>query len=159
MGRSYVMEGLGSCMDILTTRFGTLLVPEQDELYFDRGIIGLEDCKHWVVLSDAENPALGWLQSIEHGHIALGIVSPRRFVPDFQFRVERDDLQTLELATIRDAEVAVVASRQTEGLTLNLRAPLIINVENRRGCQVVAKDDLPVQYPLTNPSIPLKRTA
>jgi len=153
------MEGLGSCMEVLTTRFGTLVVPEQDELYFDRGIIGLEDCKHWVVLSDSENPALGWLQSIDHGHIALGIVSPRRFVPDFQFRVEREELEPLELATIRDAEVAVVASRQPHGLTLNLRAPLVINVENRRGCQVVVKDAHPVQYPLTSPSVPLKRTA
>lgn len=153
------MEGVGRQMDVLTTRFGTLSVPPQDELYFDQGLIGLEDCRRWVVLTDSENLALGWLQSLDHGHIAMGIVSPRRFVSDYQLRVDRSDLRTLELATERDAEVAVIASRQSSGLTLNLRAPLVINVENRRGCQVVAKDSYPVQFPLSSPTVSLRRTA
>jgi len=151
-------------MDVFTTRFGTLSVDPQDELIFESGLIGLEHCRRWVVLSDTKNPTLGWLQSLDEGHIALGVVSPRRFVPDYQLRIDRAELQFLELTTTRDAEVVVIASRQAqgqqaEGLTLNLRAPLVINVERRRGCQVIAKDDLPVQFPLSLPSLPLKRTA
>jgi flagellar assembly factor FliW len=146
-------------MDVYTTRFGTLSVPPQDELLFDQGLVGLEDCRRWVVLTDSENPTLGWLQSVELGHVALGIVSPRRFVPDYQLRVDRDDLRILQLLTVRDAEVVVIASRQPSGLTLNLRAPLVINVENRRGCQVVAKDSYPVQFSLANSTVPLLRTA
>ena len=151
-------------MDVLTTRFGNLTVEPQDELVFENGLIGLEHCRRWVVLTDTKNPTLGWLQSIDEGHIALGVVSPRRFVPDYQLRVDRSDLQSLQLTTSRDAEVVVIASRHSSahsegGLTLNLRAPLVINVERRRGCQVIAKDDLPVQFPLSLPSIPLKRTA
>ena len=157
-------------MDVLTTRFGTLSVETQDELIFESGLIGLEHCRRWVVLTDTKNPTLGWLQSIDEGHIALGVVSPRRFVPDYQLRVDRSDLHSLELSSARDAEVVVIASRQGSGpqqggLTLNLRAPLVINVERRRGCQVIAKDDLPVQFPLSLPpvsskeSAPLKRTA
>ncbi|NOZ38713.1 MAG: flagellar assembly protein FliW [Planctomycetes bacterium] len=159
-------------MDVFTTRFGTLSVDSQDELIFESGLIGLEHCRRWVVLSDTKNPTLGWLQSLDEGHIALGVVSPRRFVPDYQLRIDRAELQFLELTTTRDAEVVVIASRQAQGqqvggqaggqaggLTLNLRAPLVINVERRRGCQVIAKDDLPVQFPLSLPSLPLKRTA
>ena len=136
-------------MDVITTRFGILAVQPQDELLFEQGLIGLEDCRRWVVLTDSDNPALGWLHSVEHGHVALGVVSPRRFVPDYQLRVDRDDLRTLKLATTRDAEVVVIASRHEVGLTLNLRAPLVINVAARRGCQVVAKDDYPVQFALS----------
>jgi flagellar assembly factor FliW len=151
-------------MDVITTRFGTLSVDPQDLLIFEQGLIGLEHCRRWVVLTDANNPSLGWLQSLDEGHIALGVVSPRRFVPDYQLRTDRDALQTLQLTSARDAEVVVIASRQADGhqaggLTLNLRAPLVINVETRRGCQVIAKDDLPVQFVLSAPSIPLKRTA
>jgi len=146
-------------MDVFTTRFGTLSVPPQDELLFDQGLVGLEDCRRWVVLTDSENPTLGWLQSVESGHIALGIVSPRRFVPDYQLRVDRDDLQALRLETARDAEVAVIASRQPSGLTLNLRAPLVINVEKRLGCQVIAKDAHPVQFPLSTSPLQLRRSA
>lgn len=146
-------------MDVITTRFGTLSVSPQDELYFNQGLIGLDDSRRWIVLTDSENPALGWLQSVEQGHIAFGIVSPRRFVPDYQLRVDRDDLRTLELATVRDAEVAVIVNRQAGGLTLNLRAPLVINVETRRGCQVVAKDAYPVQFSLATAAIQLRRSA
>jgi len=146
-------------MEVLSTRFGILSVQPQDELLLEQGLIGLEDCKRWVVLTDSENHALGWLQSIQHAHLAFGVVSPRRFVSDYQLHVDRDDLRTLELKTFHDAEVAVIASRQASGLTLNLRAPLVINVEHRRGCQVVSKDAHPVQYPLMSTSVPLRRTA
>ena len=155
-------------MDVLTTRFGTLSVNPQDELLFESGLIGLEHCRRWVVLSDTSNPALGWLQSVDEGHIALGVVSPRRFVPDYQLRVDREDLEGLRLTTSHDAEVVVIASRQSTGelgLTLNLRAPLVVNVDRRRGCQVISKDDLPVQYALSfapapsSITAPLKRTA
>ena len=147
-------------MDVITTRFGILTVQPQDELLFERGLIGLEDCRRWAVLTDSENPALGWLHSVEHGHVALGVVSPRRFVPDYRLRVDRDELLPLELTTIRDADVVVIASRREQGLTLNLRAPLVINVAARRGCQVVAKDEYPVQHTLDHRGqMALKRIA
>lgn len=153
-------------MDIFTTRFGILSVQPQDEILFDHGLIGLEDCRRWVVLTDSNNPSLGWLQNLEQGHIAVGIVSPRRFAPDYRLRVDRADLRTLGLTTVRDAEVVVIASRQSDadprqsrGLTINLRAPLVINVEKRLGCQVIAKDDHPVQYPLDLQNVKLRRIA
>jgi len=146
-------------MDVFTTRFGTLTVHPQDELLFEHGLIGLEQNRRWIVLTDSLNPALGWLQSVEHGHVALGIVSPRRYVSDYQLRVDRDDLRTAQLVTVRDAEVVVIASRQPSGLTLNLRAPLVINVEARRGCQVIAKDTHPVQFLVASTNADLKRTA
>ena len=146
-------------MDIITTRFGVLSVQPQDEIVFEQGLIGLEDCKRWVVLTDSNNGALGWLQNLEQGHIALGVVSPRRFVPEYQLRVDRADLRALSLTTVRDAEVVVIASRQPDGLTLNLRAPLVINVEKRLGCQVIAKDEHPVQFPLDLQNLKLRRIA
>jgi flagellar assembly factor FliW len=150
-------------MDMFTTRFGVLSVQPQDEILFENGLIGLEDCRRWVVLTDSNNPALGWLQNLDQGQIAVGIVSPRRFVPEYHLRVERADLRTLGLATIRDAEVVVIASRQMNGqannLTLNLRAPLVINIEKRLGCQVISKDEHPVQYPLDLQNLQLRRSA
>ena len=121
--------------------------------------MGLEDCRRWVILNDSQNAALGWLQCVEQAHVALGIVSPRRFVADYQLRVDRDDLRSLDLDTLRDAQVVVIASRQENGLTLNLRAPLVINVEKRRGCQVVSKDALPVQFPVGELAKLLRRSA
>ena len=135
----------GGDMEITTSRFGALQVSPSDMLLFENGMIGLRTCRRWVVLADGQNSALGWLQSLDDPETALGVVSPRRFVPDYQLRVARRDLAPLQLSSTRDAQVVVIVSRHPEGLSLNLRAPLVINVEGRRGRQVIAKDPLPVR--------------
>lgn len=135
-------------MDVLTSRFGTLQVSSADILLFEQGLIGLPDSRQWIVLADAQNSALGWMQSVDEPQIAVGVVSPRRFVADYQLRLEKQDLEPLGLASLRDAQVVVIVSRHPEGLSLNLQAPLVINVEDRRGRQVVARDPLPVRLML-----------
>jgi flagellar assembly factor FliW len=135
-------------MEITTSRFGALQVLPSDILLFEQGLIGLRSCRRWVVLADAYTAALGWLQSVDEPETALGVVSPRRFVADYQLRVARQDVAPLQLASPRDAQVVVIVSRHAEGLALNLRAPLVINVEGRRGRQVIAKDPLPVRLVL-----------
>lgn len=145
-------------MDVMTTRFGALRAAPGDLITFEHGLIGLRDCRRWLLLADAKNPLLGWMQCVDAAEVAVGLVAPRRFVPDYQLRVSRGELQPLRLDNLRDAQVAVIVSRQAEGLSLNLRAPLVINVEARRGRQVIAKDALPVQFLL--PSVePLRRSA
>ncbi|HYO23940.1 MAG TPA: flagellar assembly protein FliW [Lacipirellulaceae bacterium] len=145
-------------MDVTTSRFGKLQAPPSDILHFEQGLIGLRECRRWIVLADAENPALGWLQCLDDAEMALAVVSPRRFVPDYQLRVSKQDLAPLGLASVRDAQVVVIVSRHAEGLSLNLRAPLVINVASRRGRQVVAKDSLPVRL-LLEPAPELRMSA
>lgn len=135
-------------MEVTTSRFGTLEAPSADVLLFEQGLIGLRNCRRWIVLADAQNPALGWLQCLDDPDTALGVVSPRRFVPDYQLRVPRQELAPLGLASMRDAQVVAIVSRHPEGLSLNLRAPLVINVESRTGRQVVANDALPIRLAL-----------
>jgi flagellar assembly factor FliW len=146
-------------MDIHTTRFGTLRVETDDLIQFPRGLLGLEECRQWVLLADAQNNAVGWLQSGDQPHVALAIVSPRRFVPDYQIRVARRDLKPLDLEQITDAHVLVVVGGSQRSLTLNLKAPLVINLEKRLGCQVVVKDSHPLQYEVPCHAEPLRKTA
>jgi flagellar assembly factor FliW len=135
-------------MEVTTSRFGTIEAPSADVLLFDQGLIGMRHCRRWIVLADAQNPGLGWLQCLDESDVALGVVCPRRFVRDYQLRVARQDLAPLGLASTRDAQVVVIVSRHADGLSLNLRAPLVINVESRRGRQVVASDALPIRLAL-----------
>ncbi len=146
-------------MRIRTLRFGSVEIESTDILTFPSGVLGLENCRHWVLLADAENDALGWLQSTERPEMALAVVSPRRFVSDYQFRVYRSELTPLELTRAQDAQVLVIVSRQESDLTINLKAPLVINLERRLGRQVVANGELPLQHALTSPSTALRKTA
>lgn len=146
-------------MQVRTTRFGTLTVEPHDLVTFPAGVIGLEDCRQWVLLSDASNDALGWLQCATRPETALAVVSPRRFVPDYRFRTFKGELAPLALASMEDAQVLVVVARHDGRLTANLRAPIVINLRARLGRQVVANDDHPLQYSLPASSSQLKKSA
>ncbi len=137
-------------MEVTTSRFGTIQAPASDILLFEQGLIGLRHCRQWIVLADEQNPALAWLQCLDDAEMALGVVSPRRFVPDYQLRVSSQDLAPLGLAATGDATVVAIVNRHAEGLSLNLRAPLVINVAARRGRQIVAKDGAPIRLMLTS---------
>jgi flagellar assembly factor FliW len=146
-------------MDVVTARFGKLDVSPNDLLTFEQGVIGLRQLRDWVVLADSGNPTLGWLQAVDSPEVALAVVSPRRFVPDYQVRIGRRDIDGLQLAQPGDAQVAVIVNRCDDGLALNLRAPLIINVDHRLGRQVVVRNEYPVRCPLTPPRVQLRRSA
>ncbi|MEM7784303.1 MAG: flagellar assembly protein FliW, partial [Planctomycetota bacterium] len=115
--------------------------------------------RHWVLLADSDNSAVAWLQSMQHADIALPVVSPRRFVEDYQVRLEPSDVDILQLTSVDQAYVLGVVSRDEQTLTLNLRAPLVINLDRRIGCQVVTVDPQPMQYRLADLPVSLRKTA
>jgi flagellar assembly factor FliW len=139
-------------MQIHTTRFGLVEIDISDILLFPHGVIAFEDCRHWVLLGDEGNESLGWLQSITRGEVALAVVSPRRFAPEYQVHVTRGQLTSLELSQFDSAFVLSVVSKSDDELTLNLKAPLIINLDRRLGRQVVTVDEQPVAWQLSRPA-------
>jgi flagellar assembly factor FliW len=145
-------------MDITTTRFGTLTIDDEDLLTFVDGLIGMEDCRRWALLADAQNSALGWLQSIDRPDVALAVVSPRRFVADYRVRVARRDVEPLGLAAATEAQVLAIVNQAGDSLALNLKAPLVVHVTTRLGRQIVAKDNHSVQHLLSG-ARPFRRTA
>ena len=152
-------------MQISTTHFGPVEIEIDDILLFPHGIVAFEDCRHWVLLSDEENPALAWLQSVGSAEVALPVVSPRRFAPDYSVHVSRGHLLPLEFSQFDQVYVLTVVSQSDGDLTLNLKAPLIINLDRRLGglaCTVIRSIHRPVSAVLcravTSP-LPLPQSA
>ena len=146
-------------MRIQTSRFGVVDIEPDDILFFRNGLLGFEECQHWVILADADNRAVAWLQSMQSSEVALPVVSPRRFVPEYQVRIDPKDVELLQLNSVEQAYVLGVVSRDRDVLTLNLRAPIIVNLDRRLGCQVVTVDQQPIQYELAALPLSLRRTA
>ena len=146
-------------MEINTSRFGPLRVESEDVLHFPAGLLGMEECQKWVLLGDVQNPAVAWLQSVERPKLALAVVSPRRFVPDYRMRVARAELAPLEADDLQGVQALVVVGRSERGITLNLKAPLLVHPGRRLGRQVVTNGDLPIRYELNNGPLAWKKTA
>ena len=144
---------------ISTTRFGPIEVQADDFLRFPEGLLGFEQCRDWVLLAEAENDAVAWLQSVHRADVALAVVSPRRFVPDYRMRVARRELEPLHLDQIGRAQVLVIVGRTERCLTLNLKAPIVINLDRRLGRQVITNGELSVRHPLGARLPAMKRSA
>jgi len=146
-------------MILSTTRFGAVRLESDDIFLFANGLIGLEACRRWVLLADINNDAVGWLQSATHPDIALAVVSPRRFVPDYKVRLPAPQLASLELDDMDRAFILNVVAKNEGRLTVNLKAPLLINLDRRIGRQVVTSDDQPLQYALSFETVQLRKSA
>lgn len=135
-------------MHINTQRFGTLPIESDDILLFSTGLVGFEDCRHWVLLADDSNEAVAWLQCITHPDVGVPVTSPRRFLDSYVVRVAPSQLESLELDNTDSAFVLAIISRNADQLTANLKAPLLVNLTRRLGRQVVVNDDQPLQHAL-----------
>lgn len=146
-------------MKIQTTRFDAIEIEPEDILFFRQGIFGFEQCRHWVLLADADNSSVAWLQSIQKPETALPVVSPRRFVKDYRVRMAQADIEALMLDSKEHAYVLAVVGRDGDTLTLNLRAPIIVNLDRRIGAQVVTTDNQPLQFALQKKVVRQRKSA
>lgn len=135
-------------MLVKTSRFGNVEIEPEDILLFPHGMAAYEDLRHWVLLNDRENESIGWLQSVARPDAAFAVVSPRRFVPGYRIHVKRSQIAPLELADEHAAFVLAVLNRVEGNVTVNLRAPVIINLDRRIGRQIVTSDEQPLRHVL-----------
>jgi flagellar assembly factor FliW len=135
-------------MQIQSSRFGTLDVHYSDMLFMPQGLIGLETCRHWVLLANEENEEVAWLQSVALSEVALPVISPRRFLPQYKLHVHRRDLEVLQMHQRDKVFVLTVVSRTGDSLTTNLKSPIVLNATQRLAIQVVVTDDQPLAHPL-----------
>lgn len=143
-------------MKVETKWFGTMEVRDEQILTFEKGIIGFEDWKEFTLIYDAEKEleetTIYWLQAIDEPTLALPIMDPQLVYQGYDPIVEDAIINTLG-DNIADANLLVACTmtvpEKLENMTINLKAPIIINLDTNRGVQVIAEnDDYQVRYPI-----------
>lgn len=140
-------------MNISTRLFGNIEVDENRVVAFDSGIIGFPDLKKFMLIHDRENDKrnISWLQSIEEPTFAMPVIDPLKLVPDYNPLVEDELLSGL--GELKEEEMLVLVTMTIPGditkMTVNLKAPVIINAATMKGGQVIADDEkYEVKYPV-----------
>lgn len=123
-------------------------INHSDMLLMPHGLIGFETCRHWVLLSSLDNEEVAWLQSVALANVALPVVSPRRFAPNYRAHVHKRDLNLLHLHTQDQLYVLSIVSKSGVTLTANLKSPILLNASQHIAIQVVVTDDQPLAMPL-----------
>jgi flagellar assembly factor FliW len=124
---------------VQTTRFGEIEVKETDLLELPQGLIGFPELKRYVLLDHDKESPFKWLQSLDDGAIAFVLINPLLFKPDYTVEVTEAEVSDLELKAEEDAVISVIITIPTnpQNMTANLKAPLVFNLQNRRGKQLV----------------------
>ena len=128
---------------LLETRLGTFEVDEDKIINFTRGILGLEGQKKYILLDHPDTDVLKWLQSVESPEIALPVILPGNFFPEYQPEIPKEDLFPLEITTSEDAVVLCIITvpKNPKLATVNLKAPVIVNPGKRLGDQLIAENE------------------
>ena len=110
----------------------------RDVVQFPHGLPGFERCRGFVLLaSDALGP-LQCLKAVQGPAASFLVIDPRRVLADY--RCELTDTDRRRLGAGADDTLlwlALVTIELDSTITVNLRAPIVINPSRMIGCQVV----------------------
>ena len=138
-----------------TKWFGEIEVSDEKIITFEKGIIGFEDWKKYTLVYDAEKEedvSIVWLQAVDEPTLALPIMKPEIVYEAYDPIVEDEIINSLG-ENIKDAELmvfcALTVPQDLTKMTINLKAPIIINVDTMKGVQLIADNsDYQVRYPI-----------
>ena len=124
---------------IKTTRFDEIEVSEEEVIELPAGLIGFPELKRYVLLDHDTDSPFKWLQSLDDGAIAFVLINPLLFKPDYTVEVSESEVADLALDKEEDAVISVIITMPSnpQNMTANLKAPLVFNLKNRKGRQVI----------------------
>ena len=122
-----------------TTRFGEIELEEKEMIMLPKGLIGFAELKKFILLDHDKDSPFKWLQSLDDGAIAFVLINPLLFKPDYSVEVNQSEVKELSLDREEDAVISVIITMPTnpQNMTANLKAPLIFNLQNRTGKQII----------------------
>lgn len=126
---------------IVETRLGRRTIDAGNVLYFPRGIAGFEGMHRFVLLRVRPDSPMVLLQSLDNAELGLLVTNPFAFCPDYPVRLStaernliclQDDADLLTLVS-----VSIPAGRPQDAV-MNLSGPIVVNMREKIGLQVLA---------------------
>jgi flagellar assembly factor FliW len=127
-------------MELRTTRFGTIEIPDDRIITFPRGLLGFSAMKRFCLLEPNDDACFLWLQCVDEPSLAFVVTDPCLFVPDYTAPIRAEQMEDLALEKLEDAQVLVIVNKVDGALTGNLQGPLVLNSMTRVGEQLVLAD-------------------
>lgn len=131
-------------MRLATKHFGEIEIEEKGIINFQEGLPGFDNARKFVLLgSSSENSLFKWLQSVDLPELAFAVVDPFLVKKDYDIHIRDSDLQRIGAERMEDIQVysIVVVPEDILKVSINLKAPVIINTKNKNGAQIVLDTD------------------
>jgi len=136
---------------IQTTRFGKIQFSDDELIQFPEGILGFNDLKRFVLLDDPTDEIFAWLQACDEPGIAFPVLEPELFTETYQINLTKSDFEVLKMnaqSKHRYFCIVTIPDDPTK-MTANLKAPVVVNIEQRLARQCVLQDNtLAIREPI-----------
>lgn len=142
-------------MRAMTKNFGEIEIADDKIIVFDKGIIGFPELREFALIYNEERGSNGgsirWLQSMNRGDFAMPVMDPLVVDPSYNPQVDDELLKPLGEMN-PDAMlvlVTVTVPKDIKDITVNLKAPIVINGCNRTAAQLIVDgDEYKVKFPI-----------
>lgn len=135
-----------------TRIFGEIEIEDEKIITLEKGMIGFPNLNHFALIFDEEkeqkDTTIMWLQSMDEPDIAFPVMMPHVVKEDYDPNVSEAAIAPLGDLTPENTYllVTVTVPRNIKEFSVNLKAPIIINMDNHKGMQLIVEDDYPVKY-------------
>ena len=132
-------------MLINTRLFVEIDVDDQKILTFEKGLIGFEELTRFTLIYNNETESsnsITWLQSLDEEWFALPAINPFHVMTDYNPIVEDEILTTIGELNEENTVIFLTLTIPADitKMTTNLKAPIVINADTKKGCQVIAEN-------------------
>ena len=145
-------------MEVQTSRFGVVEIAEDRVITFEKGLLGFPAKTRYCLLQPGDDAMFFWLQSLDDPDLAFVITDPAMFVAEYSVPLRPEQMETLGLAKLEDAQAFVIVNKIEDQLTGNLQGPLVVNTLSREGEQLVLADKRwTTRHPLMKVAAPAEK--
>lgn len=130
-------------LEIMTRDFGKIEINEEKIIVFQKGLPGFETIKKFVLLPFPGDAPFVIFQAIKKRAVAFTAVDPADFFANYQFEINEQTEKELKINSRKDLMILNIINIKDEvkESTVNLAAPLVINLREKLAKQVILDDN------------------
>ena len=130
-------------MEIITKHHGVKTYNDEDVIVFKKGLPGFKELKNFIIFPLESNETFSILHSVEDVEVGLVLVSPFTILEEYEFKIPDSFIKALLIAKEEDVLVltTVTLNSNVKEMTTNLKAPMIINIKEKLGEQLILDND------------------
>ena len=113
------------------------------EILFEKGIPGFENYRYFNVNIVEGNKKIYNIVSKVDSNVGFISISPFDIKKDYEIDLDDQFIKELDIKNEKDVLVLclITLGKSLKDSTANLKAPIIINIKNNRGKQLILQDD------------------
>ena len=145
-----------------SAQLGTIEYPEEHVLHFPVGLPAFEDETRFLPVERPGMEPIVFLQSLQRHDLAFPTLPVKALDPSFELALTEDELAWLmggegsgadAIPSSEDLIALAIVTVTPEGITANMRAPVVVNQRTKLGIQAIQADsNYSLQHPVATMS-------